>query len=246
VRSSLGEQIAVQLYSMISKGIWTAGQQLPSELELCRSLQVGRSTLREAMKSLCFVGVVEVHPGEGTFVARGPSKFLERIITQGILRSANDLKDLLEARLALEPELAALCAPRVTNQELSNLDSLMKQMERALPDDRTHFAELDLRFHLAIATGSRNRALSGCLSAIREPLNELIKKGALSAGGCEEAHTQHQKIIEAIKQRRPAKARNAMRAHLRFFQRGYLVLSRVSASALDTRHNSASVNGDEA
>ncbi len=244
VRSTLGEQIAVQIFSMISKGAWKAGEKLPSELELCKSLRVGRSSLREAMKSLGFVGVLEVHPGEGTFVARGPSKFLEKIITQGILQSANDLTDLLEARIALEPELAFLCATRVTDEELKNLDGLMDQMERALPQDKTHFAELDLCLHLTIAAGSKNRALSGCLNAIREPLQELIKKGALSTGGCERAHVQHQKILEAIKRRRPALARNAMRAHLRFFQRGYLVFSRVSAPGFGPQPHSAGGDGD--
>ena len=226
VRSTLGEQIAVQIYSMISEGAWTAGQKLPSEVELCRSLGVGRSSLREAMKSLSFVGVVEVHPGEGTFVARGPSKFLEKIITHGILQNAKDLTDLLEARITLEPELAALCAQRVNEEELSDLNGLLVQMERALPDDTERFSELDLRFHLAIAKASKNRALSACLQAIRGPLHELIKQGAKSAGGCEAAYPHHQKIVEAMRQHAPARARAVMRAHLRFFQRGYLVFSR--------------------
>lgn len=245
VRLTLAEQIAMQISSMISKGTWKAGDKLPSELQLCKFLRVGRSSLREAMKSLGFVGIVEVHPGEGTFIARGPSRLLERIVTQGIFHGANDLTELLETRIALEPELAALCAQRVTDDELSNLDNLMDQMQRALPHDRNHFAELDLSFHLAIGTGSKNRALSGCLKAIRGPLNELITKGALSAGGCEVAYPQHRKIVEAIKQRSPSKARSAMRAHLRFFQRGYLVLSRVSASSFEKLHDSAGGDGNQ-
>jgi GntR family transcriptional repressor for pyruvate dehydrogenase complex len=232
VRTNLGEQIAVQIYSMISNGIWTAGQKLPSEVELCRSLRVGRSTLREAMKSLSFVGVVEVHHGDGTFVARGPSKLLEKIITYGILQSPRDLRDLLEARITLEPELAALCAERVNLEEMTQLEDLMGQMQRALPNNNITFAELDLSFHLVIASGSKNRALSSCLQAIRSPLHELIKQGAQSAGGCEAAYPHHQKILEAIKQHAPTKARNAMRAHLRFFQRGYLVFSRVSGAGM--------------
>ena len=228
VRSTLGEQIAVQIYSMISEGTWMPGQKLPSEVELCRSLRVGRSSLREAMKSLSFVGVVEVHPGEGTFVARGPSKFLEKIITHGIMQNAKDLADLLEARITLEPELAALCAQRVTEDELEHLDDLLAQMESALPDDTVRFAELDLRFHLLIAKASKNHALSACLQAIRGPLHELIKQGAQSAGGCLAAYPHHQKIVEAIRRRAGPTARSLMRSHLRFFQRGYLVFSRAA------------------
>src|SRR3990172_10607881 len=64
VRSTLGEQIAMQIFSMISKGIWKVGEKLPSESQLRKSLGVGRSSLREAMKSLSFIGIVEVHRSE--------------------------------------------------------------------------------------------------------------------------------------------------------------------------------------
>ncbi len=233
-RSSLGEQIAAQIFSMISKGTWKVGEKLPTEVEFCKSLRVGRSSLREAMKSLNFVGVVEVRPGKGNFVADGPSKFLERIITQGVLHTANDFADLFEARVAVEPELAALCAQRLTSDELNQLGKLMEEMKRALGNDGTGFADLDLSFHLTIATGSKNRALTGFLNAMRGPLLELIAKGAHSAGGSELAYEHHLKIMEAIKEHNSAKARSSMRAHLRVFQRGYTVLSRVLAS---TQHS---------
>src|SRR5258708_1555137 len=241
IRSTLGEQIAMQIFSMVSKGTWKVGERLPSEAELCKSLHVGRSSLREAMKSLVFVGVVEVHPGEGTFVAEGPSKFLERIITQGMLHSANDLADLFEARVTLEPELAALCAQRASPEELRTMDDLFAHMGRVLLANRAEFPELDLAFHLAIATGSRNRSLGGYLRAIRAPLMELITKGAQSMGGSELAHTHHLKILEAIKQHNSAKARSLMRAHLRVFQGGYLVLSRVSESGYKPQDGSRAV-----
>jgi DNA-binding FadR family transcriptional regulator len=65
-RVTLGEQVAAQLAEQISGGRWRPGDRLPSESELCAALRIGRSTLREALKSLAFVGLVQMRPGEGT------------------------------------------------------------------------------------------------------------------------------------------------------------------------------------
>ena len=86
---------------------------------------------------------------------------------------------------------------------------------------------MDLRFHLAIALGSKNQVLSELLKHIREALQELITKSLLLPAGTEMAYKQHREIFEALKQRSSARARKAMRSHLRAFQRGYKVLFRI-------------------
>ena len=68
-RVTIGEQVALQLAGMISDGRWVAGQKLPSESALCQALSIGRSTLREALKSLAFIGMVRMRAGDGTYVA---------------------------------------------------------------------------------------------------------------------------------------------------------------------------------
>lgn len=227
IRKTLSEQIATQLFSMINEGVWKVGERLPSELELCKALHVGRSSLREAVKSLVFTGVVEVHPGEGTFVAGGPSRFLRRIVAQGSLINATDMADLFEARVILEPELAALCAQRASEKQLESLGLLVREMEQLL-SDADRFADHDLNFHVSIAAASQNRALGDYFKAIAQPLGELIKKGAQSSDSRQLAHRHHVKILHALREHSPGKSRTLMRAHLRTFQSGYHLLQKAS------------------
>jgi GntR family transcriptional regulator, transcriptional repressor for pyruvate dehydrogenase complex len=220
VRKTLAEQIGAQLFTMINEGVWKVGERLPSEPELCKALHVGRSSLREAIRSLVFTGIVEIRPGEGTFVSEGPSRFLRRIVAPGSLNNARDMADLFEARVILEPELAALCAQRAGKDELDDLERQVGEMEQILPEADL-FAEHDLHFHISIAAASQNHALRGYLKAIAEPLGELIRKGARTGSSRQLAHGHHVKILDALKQRNASKARASMRAHLRTFQRGY-------------------------
>ena len=75
-RVTLGEQVAAQLAEQISEGRWKPGDRLPSESELCSTMGIGRSTLREALKSLAFVGLVQMRPGEGTTSSTAPGCWL--------------------------------------------------------------------------------------------------------------------------------------------------------------------------
>ena len=82
-RQTLGQQVATQLAAMVTSGKWRTGERLPPEMELCKILHIGRSTLREALKSLAFVGLVQMRHGEGTFVAQGTDHLLDRILAKG-------------------------------------------------------------------------------------------------------------------------------------------------------------------
>src|SRR5260370_1434476 len=111
-RVTLGEQVAEQLARQISEGRWRSGDKLPSESELCATLGIGRSTLREALKSLAFVGLVQMRPGDGTYVLGGTQLLVDRIRAHGVLKTEKELQDVSEARLILETELAALAGER--------------------------------------------------------------------------------------------------------------------------------------
>src|ERR1039458_9109987 len=92
-RVTLGEQVAAQLAAQISEGHWLPGDKLPSETELCASLCVGRSTLREALKSLAYVGLVQMRPGEGTYVLEGTQLLVDRKEHTSELQSLRHLED---------------------------------------------------------------------------------------------------------------------------------------------------------
>jgi GntR family transcriptional repressor for pyruvate dehydrogenase complex len=220
--------VAVQLASELTRGRWKPGEKLPSEAELCKAFNVGRSTLREALKSLAFIGLIRMRAGGGSYVSEQRSRYLDGpLFAKGVLNTEKDITDLTEARLLLETEVAGLCAQRATEQDFEILDQILKQMKTAIDEGGDAFRELDLGFHLAIAMGSKNQVLSELLKHIREALQELITKSLLLPAGTEMSYKQHREIFEALKQRSSAGARKAMRSHLRAFQRGYKVLFRM-------------------
>jgi len=226
-RTTLSEQVALQLAAEVAAKRWRPGDKLPSEAELCRAFNVGRSTLREALKSLAFIGIIRMRAGGGSYVAERPSRYVDRqLLARGILSTEKDVTDLSEARLVLESELTSLCARRATRRDLATLEDLASKMKVAKDEDRWKFQQLDLEFHLSIAASSKNEVLSDLLGHIRVALQELIRKSLLLPDGMNLACKQHDKILVALKQRNPPGARTAMRAHLSTFQRGYKVLLR--------------------
>ncbi|MGA2458854.1 MAG: FadR/GntR family transcriptional regulator [Terriglobales bacterium] len=227
-RTTLCEQVAMQLASELSAKRWKPGEKLPSEAELCKIFKVGRSTLREALKSLGFIGMIRVRAGGGSYVAEQRSRYMDGpLLPKGMLNTEKDLNDFSEARLLLETEVAGLCAQRATDQDFRTLEKIVREMKTAIDEGGEGFKDLDLSFHLAIASASKNNILAELLKHIRGELHEMITKSVLLPVGMELAYKHHRAILEVLKQRNPARARKAMRTHLRAFQRGYKVLFQI-------------------
>jgi GntR family transcriptional repressor for pyruvate dehydrogenase complex len=223
-RATLSEQVAKRLAARIAAGDWQPGEKLPSEAVLCKAFNVGRSSLREALTSLSFIGLIRVRPGGGSYVAEQPSAYLTSSwLKSGRLADEKTLREFVEARLFLETEVAGLCAERITPEELDEMELLVEQMKTSVHDS-IEFSRLDMSFHLCVGIAAKNEVLNSILSDIREQSMELITKSLLLEEGMENALQGHIKVFEAVRQHNPVKARRAMRTHLQLFQRGYYVL----------------------
>ncbi len=223
-RATLSEQVAKRLAARITAGDWQPGEKLPSEAELCKAFNVGRSSLREALTSLAFIGLIRVRAGGGSYVAEQPSAyFTSPWLSSGLLTNKKALSEFIEARLILESELAGLCAERITQKESDEMEELVRQMAKSV-NDAEEFCKLDLSFHLSMGRAANNEILSKILTSVREQMMDLISKSLLVKEGMEQAVLQHSKVLEAFRQRSPVKAREAMKTHLQSFQRGYHVL----------------------
>ncbi|HEV2322319.1 MAG TPA: FadR/GntR family transcriptional regulator [Terracidiphilus sp.] len=227
-RVTLGEQVAAQLSDQITEGRWKAGEKLPSESELCAALNIGRSTLREALKSLAFVGMVQMRPGDGTYVIEESGPLIDRILSRGLLKTEKELQDVGEARMLIECETAALAAERANSNDLNEIDLLMEEMGESLAGRGRDFVDLDVEFHLAIAQCAKNQMLYELLTPIRGVLKEWIGKSQELPGIKENAHRQHGKILSALRRREPDKARHAMRTHLQTCEKTFSLLGRIS------------------
>jgi len=223
-RATLSEQVAKQLAARITAGDWNPGEKLPSEAELCRAFHVGRSSLREALTSLAFIGLIRVRAGGGSYVAEQPSAYYTSSwLNTGTLNNGKALADFIEARMILESELAGLCAERITDAEIHDLAILVERM-KLTSDNADEFWKLDLSFHLSMGRAAKNEVLNDILKNVREQMRDLISKSLLLKEGMEQAVVQHLKVLEALRQHNSTRARNEMLTHLQSFQRGYKVL----------------------
>src|ERR1700730_8794179 len=142
-KTSISDDIVDQIMSLIASGDLKPGQQLPSERELCKHFGAGRSSLREALRCLCIVGVLTARVGEGTSVALDGGKFLGKIVEWRVITEQHDIEDLMQVRIALECVRAASTARRAREEDLAKFADLLSKMETALSDPK-RFTALDL------------------------------------------------------------------------------------------------------
>ncbi len=208
---SLTGQVVDRLTAEIRDGDVTAGQRLPTEVELMRRFSVSRTVIREAVARLRAAGLVESQQGRGTFVLTRPSQLRFEFGDQAV-RSVPEIIALVEFRIGIEGEAAALAARRRDDHDLARI---RKAGERSHSESSaTHSIKADFDFHHAIARASGNHYYPELLSALG-PLMILTPKGRRTAGHtADSVHAEHLAVLAAITDRDPQAAAAAMRLHL--------------------------------
>lgn len=210
----LYEQIVSQIEQRIVAGDLKVGDQLPSEKELAEQFAVSRTAVREAIKALREKRLVEIRPGRGTFITNDAPEAMRHSL--GLLMkfgSANGIAHLVEVREILEPEIAALAARRVTDEQIGAMREAIAVMDTAL-DNAEVFVEADLDFHLAMAEATQNPIIPSLMDSIIDMLREQRKRTGVTRGGLERGQYHHKQILEAIIRRDPDASRQAMQLHL--------------------------------
>jgi len=212
--SRLYEQIVQQIEDSILKGTLKAGDQLPAERELAQRFGVSRTAVREAVKALREKGLVEAYSGRGTFITNGTSQAMRQSMDWMMrVGQSEGSTHLAEVRAILEPEIAALAAMRVDEQQLAAMRDAFEVMDRARQDP-VAFIEADLDFHLALAEAAANPLILSLIDSIVGLLREQRMRIFYVEGGPERGQYHHKRILDAVEQHDAEKARAAMRAHL--------------------------------
>lgn len=213
-RESLTTEVARKLLDYLLAGRFEPGQRLPSERQLAEGLGVGRSVVREALKSLTLLGLLEVRQGSGTFLKSTESDLLPQVVEWGLLLGAKRTRDLVEARRYLEVIVASLAAQRRDAAAIEDLQLQLGRM-RAADADPEAFVAADIAFHLRIADAAGNETLYQVMASVRALLQVWISRvmRGPDARFAETAH-EHEVIFEAIRDQDEAAARVAMEAHM--------------------------------
>ncbi len=209
-RQPLAAQAAQLLLTRIKDGEWSLGQRLPGETTLAVQLGVGRSTLREAIRELAGKGVLDSRQGAGVFVTALdiPDDW------DTVLRSAN-IASVIEARIAIEAEGAALAATRRTPADLRAIRRTLAARGvngQSVPEH----VDADMAFHRAVIAAAHNDVLiqlfDAFLPRLRLAMIDMLKIRPIASEPCD--HVLHQQLADAIVARDPAAAAAASRTHL--------------------------------
>ncbi len=212
------EQVIDQIRSMIDKGTLKKGDKLPSERKLVEQLNVSRASIREALRALEVIGLIECRQGEGSYIkASFQDNLFEPLSIMFMLEGSNQ-EEIWELRKILEVEAAGLAAKRITSVQLKELKDLTHRFINSEDEDIN--AEIDKEFHYKIAECSGNVLIFNILRTVSILVDHFIKDARklilIHEGNKEILFSQHNEIYLSIEKRSPADARQAMRVHLDF------------------------------
>jgi GntR family transcriptional repressor for pyruvate dehydrogenase complex len=212
-RTTLSGTLFEKLVGHVVKGDWKEGERIPSEREISGQLGIGRASLREALKALELLGMVESRVGDGTFVCPR-SDFLSRPLLWAIMGAdQSELRQLIEARLVIEESIAAFTAVRATAEELKKIKAALEEMRAQIEDPSRSF-EGDMRFHIAIGEAAHNPILSNADQLMRNLMKQWILLKHNIPGAAARSLEHHARIYDAILHRDADRAREEMRNHI--------------------------------
>jgi DNA-binding FadR family transcriptional regulator len=211
-RTPLVDQVIEQLRDQIASGEWPVGSRIPPEPDLVTQLGVGRNTLREAVRALAHLGLLESRQGAGTFV-RADSE-LAGAVRRRLAHA--ELRDVMEVRRGFEVEAARLAARRRTDADLVALRAALAAREDAwAARDQAAFVEADARFHHTVAGCSHNRVLVDLYADFGGSLRDALHTCVGDAMG-PEGYLDHAGLVAAIAAGDPDRAATEAAGFLRF------------------------------
>ena len=212
IETSLSTHIADRLIEHIKTSDLRPGDRMPSEAELCASLNVSRSTLREAIKILVSRHILVINRGVGTFISSTPGVTDDPLGLDFVEDKAQLILDLLQFRSIIEPALVRLAAKNATEEEIEALCRYEDNIEKAYREG-ADTTEDDIQFHITIARCSHNRVVELVFPILMKTIpavNRYTKKALM-----EGTISDHRAIIQAIKDRNEQLGDALMQQHLK-------------------------------
>ncbi len=212
-RTKVYEEVAKQIQRLIVEGLLKPGDKLPPERELAETFQVSRSSVRDAIRTLEMLGLVEPRQGEGTVVREVSDDALVNPLFTLLVRKRELVGELLDVRKMIEPPLAARAAAHASTEEIAYLEDILRRQE-----EKVHRGELaieeDSEFHYTIARAAKNSVVLKVLDVLMDLLRESRERSLQVEGRLQRSFAGHRRILSAIKRGDAPAAEAAMHGHL--------------------------------
>lgn len=206
------EIVIEQIKEIVKRGELKSGDKLPSERDLCEKLEVSRASVREALKSLQMLGLIESKHGEGNFINENFENSLLEPLSIVFLLLGSKSEDVLELRKIIEPETAAIAAKNITDEQLIELKEIMDELNNN--SDIEACAILDKKFHYKIAQATGNHLISTIMFSISSLVEKYIENSKVHTINKILVKNHHEEIWRALKDRDSNAASIAAQKHL--------------------------------
>jgi GntR family transcriptional repressor for pyruvate dehydrogenase complex len=211
---ALTDEAILRIKEMIVGGQLKAGDRLPREADLADELGLSRNSLREAVRALSLINILDVRQGDGTYVTSlDPNLLLDALTFVVDFHRDDSVLEFLRVRRILEPAAASMAAARVTPEELA-------AMQRTIDASTAHSSAeevlaLDVDFHRLIGEASGNSVLASLIEGLSGPTNRArLWRGHTQVGAQERTMREHQAILDALATGEPDLASAAMVVHV--------------------------------
>jgi GntR family transcriptional regulator, transcriptional repressor for pyruvate dehydrogenase complex len=211
-RNKVYEEVAKQIERLILNKLHP-GDKLPSERELAEMLQVSRSSIRDAIRGLELMGLVEPRQGAGTIVREVSAESLVNPFANALKHRKELVGELLDFRKMLEPPLAARAATHASPEEISEMEEILQRQEATLSGGEASIDE-DAEFHYSVALASGNSVVLKVLDIVMDLLRETRERSLQLKGRPQKSLAGHRRILAAIKRHDAEAAKAAMRRHI--------------------------------
>jgi GntR family transcriptional repressor for pyruvate dehydrogenase complex len=214
------EQVIEQIKKMIIDGTLKKGDKLPTERDLAEQLQVSRASVREALRALDIIGLVESRQGAGNYIRESFENSLFEPMSMMFMLERGTPIEILEFRKVLEIEAASLAASRISDDEVKTLGELVEELKDCREESKS--AVIDKQFHFTIAKASKNLLIINILQVISQLIDELIKDSREKILAFEDnqakLNIQHENLYIAMQNRDTNAAHMAMEAHFKLIE----------------------------
>jgi GntR family transcriptional regulator, transcriptional repressor for pyruvate dehydrogenase complex len=211
-RNKVYEDVARQIERLILKKL-RPGDKLPSERELAETLAVSRSSIRDAIRSLELMGMVEPRQGAGTIVREVTPNSVANPLINALKRKEELMGELLDFRRIIEPPLAARAATHASLEDIAEMEEILNRQEQKQSEGESTIGE-DSEFHYAIAMASGNSVVLKVLDILMDLLRDTRERSLQVEGRPQKSLAGHRRILAAIKRHDAESAKAAMRRHI--------------------------------
>ncbi|MGH7459582.1 MAG: FadR/GntR family transcriptional regulator [Longimicrobiales bacterium] len=221
LKQSLSDRLAQRIRGLIQAGDYQEGDRLPAIMEMARRFGVGHPSVREALKKLETIGVVEIRHGSGVYVSRSHEVLVlaSPDFTGTVTRKL--LIDLIQARMPLEMESVAGASRNASAENVQEMQRLLTTAGENLDNDEV-LNSVNMAFHREIAVASGNTVIAQLLDVLQELFREEQRLILGIFGSRQRDHQEHLGILEALEQRNEQLCKERMRQHLEGVQQAVL------------------------